>query len=127
MGNCVKLSPRDCGPFEILARIGPVAYQLTLPATIKVHNVFHVSLLKKYVHDSTHVIDWAEIQVELGGEFQVEPEGIIDRREHVLRNWVIRQVKVQWKHLSPEEATWEMEDRAREAYPFLFQEDPANC
>jgi len=89
-----------------------------------VHNVFHVSLLKKYVHDATHVIDWTKIQVEPEGEFQVEPKCIIDRREHVLRNRAIKQVKVQWKHLSPEEATWEMEDRTREAYPFLFQEDP---
>lgn len=105
------MSPRYCGPFEILARIGPIAYQQALPANIKVHNVFHVSLLKKYVHDATHVIDWTNIQVEPEGEFQVGPEGIIDRREHVLRNQAIRQVKVQWKHLSPPKATWEMEDR----------------
>ena len=45
------------GPFEISAKIGPVAYQLALPPTIKVHNVFHVSILKKYVHDVTHVIE----------------------------------------------------------------------
>jgi len=122
--NCVKLSPRYCGPFEILARIGPVAYQLALPANIKVHNAFHVSLLKKYVHDATHVIDWINIQVEPEGEFQVQSECIIDRREHVLRNRAIRQVKVQWRHLSPAEVTWEMEDCAREAYPFLFKEDP---
>jgi len=89
-----------------------------------VHNVFHVSLLKTYVHDATHVIDWTEIQVEPEGEVQVVPECIINRREHILRNRAIKQVKVQWKHLSSEEATWEMEDRMREAYPFLFQEDP---
>jgi hypothetical protein len=47
--NCAKLAPRFCGPFEILARIGPMAYQLALRANLKNHNVFHVSLLKKYV------------------------------------------------------------------------------
>jgi hypothetical protein len=56
IGNYIKLVPRFCGPFEILAQIGPVAYQLPLPANLKVHNVFHVSLLKKYIHDPTHII-----------------------------------------------------------------------
>jgi ribosomal protein L21E len=127
LGSSVKLSPRYCGPFEILARIGPVAYQLALPANIRVHNVFHVSLLKKYVHDATHVIDWTDIQVEPEGDFQVEPECIIDTREHVLRNRTIRQVKVQWRHLSPAEATWEMEDYTRVAYPFLFRQEAESC
>jgi hypothetical protein len=58
LGNYDKMAPRFCGPFEILARIGPMAYQLALPANLKFHNVFHVSLLKKYVHDPTHMIDW---------------------------------------------------------------------
>lgn len=56
--NCAKLAPQFCGQFEILDRIGPVAYQLVLPARVKVHNVFHVSLLKKYVHDNYHIINW---------------------------------------------------------------------
>jgi hypothetical protein len=51
LGNCAKMAPRFCGPFEILARIGHVAYQLSLLANLRIHNVFHVSLLKKYVHD----------------------------------------------------------------------------
>jgi hypothetical protein len=91
---------------------------------VKVHDVFHVSLLKKYVHDATHIVDWNMIQVEPEGEFPVEPDHILDKRELTLRNRAIRQVKVQWKHLSPEEATWEMEDHMREAYPFIFQNDP---
>jgi hypothetical protein len=64
MGACAKLAPRYCGPFEVLERIGPIAYRFALPPTIRTHNVFHVSLLKKYVHDPNHVIDWIVIQVE---------------------------------------------------------------
>ena len=57
LGRCGKLEPRFCGPFEILAKRGPVEYELVLPAHIRVHNVFHASLLKKYVYDTKHVID----------------------------------------------------------------------
>ena len=58
LGKYSKLQPRYCEPFEILAKLGSVAHQLALPPTVKVHNVFHVSILKKYIHDATHVIDW---------------------------------------------------------------------
>ena len=55
LGSCKKLVARYCGPFKILRRIGPIDYELALPSNIKAHNVFHVSLLKKYVHDlNTH-------------------------------------------------------------------------
>jgi hypothetical protein len=57
------------------------------------------------------------------GEFPVEPDHILFRRELTLQNQAIRQVKVQWRHLSPEEATWEMEDHMRKTYPFIFQND----
>jgi hypothetical protein len=71
LGNCSKLAARYCGPFEILERIGPVAYIIALPASMFVHNVFHVSLLKKYIPNVNHVIDWNVIQVEKEGNFQV--------------------------------------------------------
>jgi hypothetical protein len=57
LGRCKKLTTIFRGPFEILDRIEPVAYMLALPASMNVDNVFHVSLMKKYVHDPNHVID----------------------------------------------------------------------
>ena len=75
------------------------------------HNVFHISVLKKYVHDATHVIDWNVVHVEPEGEVLVELDCILGRREITLRNRTIGQLKVQWKHLSPEEATWELESK----------------
>jgi hypothetical protein len=80
LGNCAKLAARFCGPFEILERIGPVAYLLALPASMTVHNLFHVSLLKKYILDANHVIDWNVIQVEKEGLVQVHLVCILDQK-----------------------------------------------
>jgi len=73
IGSRAKLEPRFCGPFSIIERIVPVAYQLALPRTMKFHDVFHVSSLKKYVKDVDHVIDLFVLQVEPNGKFQPEP------------------------------------------------------
>eukprot|EP00253_Pinus_taeda_P018433 PITA_18433 len=118
--GCAKLAPRYFGRFQNLARVGPVAYQLALPSHIRIHNVFHVSVLKKYVYDPKHVIRWQDVRVELEGEVLVEPQSILDRREVRLRKRVITQVKVLWQHYGPEEATWEDEELIRKAYPNLF-------
>eukprot|EP00253_Pinus_taeda_P029028 PITA_29028 len=118
--GCAKLAPRYCGPFQVLARVGPMAYQLALPSHIRVHNVFHVSVLKKYVYDPKHVIRWQEIRVEPEGEVLVEPLKVLDRREVQLRKRVITQVKVQWQHFGPDEATWEDEELTRKAHSKLF-------
>ena len=85
-GSCAKLSPIYCGPFEVLERIGPVAYRLALPTSTRAHNVFHVSLLEKYVHDPNHVINWDVIQVELKQEFQIDPIRILDRKVTMIQN-----------------------------------------
>jgi hypothetical protein len=66
LGKCSKLATCYCEPFEILERIGPIAYML---ASLCIHNVFHVSLLKMYVPDANHVMDWNVIQMESGGDF----------------------------------------------------------
>jgi hypothetical protein len=69
--RCTKQAVIFCGPFEILDIIGPVAYMLALLASMNVHNVFHVYVLKKYVHDPNHVIVWNLIHVETEGDFHV--------------------------------------------------------
>jgi hypothetical protein len=89
MGVCAKMTPQYCGTFEVLDIVGHVVYRLALPPIVKAHNVFNVSLLKKYVHDSNHIIDWSVIQVESKGEFLPEPQCILDRRETSLKNRTI--------------------------------------
>ena len=64
LGSCAKLSPRYCGPFEVLERIGNVAYRIEMPVITRAHNDFHVSFLTKYLHGPNHIIDWNVIQVE---------------------------------------------------------------
>ena len=89
MGRCGKLISRFCGPFEILAKRGPVAYELVFPSHIRVHKVFHASLLRKYVYDTKHVIDLSLLQVEPEGEFALEPLDILDKREVQLNKCTI--------------------------------------
>jgi hypothetical protein len=64
LDSCTNLETRFCSPFEILDKIGPIAYMISFPSSMNVHTVFHVSLLKKYVHDPNNVIDWHLIHVE---------------------------------------------------------------
>jgi hypothetical protein len=104
------LTARYCGPFEILEKIGPISYMISLPASMCIHNVFHVSLLKKYVLDANHVIVWNVTQVEHGGDFRVEPVRILDQKVKFLRNKEIGLVKVQWTYYGPKYATWEHEE-----------------
>ncbi|XP_063942791.1 uncharacterized protein LOC135150428 [Daucus carota subsp. sativus] len=86
-GKKGKLSPRYVGPFEILRRIGKVAYELALPPQMEhIHNVFHVSMLKKYNPDSKHVIEYEPIELEADLSYVEKPVEILDRKEKVLRN-----------------------------------------
>ncbi|KAL5583119.1 hypothetical protein UlMin_015561 [Ulmus minor] len=121
-GKKEKLSPRFIGPFEILERIGKVTYKLALPPELSsVHNVFHVSMLKKYVSDPSHVLEHEPIQVKEDLTYEEKPVQILDRKDKTLRNKVIPIVKVLWRNHKVEEATWEREDDMRISYPELFQ------
>ena len=74
--------------------MGQVAYQLALPPNLKVHNLFNISVLKRYVHDATHFINWNDLQVEFEGDFPVELDCILDKRDFFLQNSTTRQVNV---------------------------------
>ena len=77
-----KLSRRFVGPFEIIERIGPVEYQLALPDSMTgVYDVFHVSMLRKYIRDPSHVLQHQEIKVTQEVKYKVQPEKILDRQE----------------------------------------------
>ena len=85
-GKRGKLTPRYIGLFEILERVGTVAYRLALPPSLSsVHEVFHVSMLRKYTPDPAHVVDWREIIVDTDGTFEEGPVRILDSWDQVLR------------------------------------------
>lgn len=121
-GKKGKLSPRFIGPFEILDRVGAVAYRIALPPNLAaVHNVFHVSMLRKYTPDPTHVIEHGMLPLREDLSYEEQPSRILARDTRRLRNKVIPLVKVSWGNRREEEATWEREEDVRKAYPELFQ------
>ena len=105
-GKCGKLSPRFIGPFEILERVDTFANRLALPPSMSgVHEVFHVSMLRKYTPDPAHVVDWGQIEVATDGTFEEGPVCILDSRNQVLRRKTVRLVRVLWQHCGVEEST----------------------
>ncbi|CAN6712778.1 unnamed protein product [Malus baccata var. baccata] len=120
-GKRGKLSPRYIGPYVITEKIGEVAYRLELPPELsKVHNVFHVSMLRHYISDPSHVIPPQPLEINPDLTYDEEPVTILDWKDKVLRNKTVSLVKVLWRNHSVEEATWETEDRMREMYPRLL-------
>ena len=90
-GKRGKLSPTFIGPFEILDRVGTVAYRLALPPSMSdVHEVFHVSMLRRCTPDPAHVVDWGEIEVDTDETFEKGPMCIMDSRDQVLRRKTVR-------------------------------------
>ena len=105
-GKRGKLSPRYIGPFEIVERIGPVAYMLDLPEELsRVHNVFHISMLRKYISDPSHVLETPKIELRDDLSYEEQPVQILGREEKELRNKTISLVKVLWRNHLVEEAT----------------------
>ena len=123
-GKRGKLLSRFIGPFKILERVGTIAYRLALPSSMSgVHEVFHVSMLRKYTPDPAHVVDWGQIEVDTDGTFEEGPVCILESHDRDLRRKTVRLVKVLWRHYRVEESTWEREDTMRATYPLLFRDE----
>ncbi|XP_060180421.1 uncharacterized protein LOC132610152 [Lycium barbarum] len=113
-GQKEKLSPQFIGPYEVLERAGPVPYKLALPPELdKIHNVFHVSMLRRYRSDPSHVLPIESIEVSPDLTYEEEPIQILAHETKELRNKKIPLVKVLWRNHSGKEATWEREEDMR--------------
>ncbi|WVZ87915.1 LOW QUALITY PROTEIN: hypothetical protein U9M48_034490, partial [Paspalum notatum var. saurae] len=113
-----KLAPRYVGPFKITERCGPVAYRLELPPHLAaVHDVFHVSQLKKCLRVPEEEVDTSQIQIEPDLTYEARPVKVLDRKQRSTRRNTITMYKVQWGEHSEEEATWETEEYLQTKYP----------
>ena len=116
-----KLAPRYIGPFEVLERRGEVAYRLRLPEQLAdVHDVFHISQLKKCLRVPEEQLPMEELNLQEDLTYPEQPVRILETVERITRNKRIRMCKVQWNHHSEEEATWEREEDLQTEFPHLF-------
>ena len=120
-GKKGKLSPRFIGPYEVIEKLSPVAYRLTLPPKLeKIHNVFHVSMLRRYQSDPSHVVSTKTIELRPDLTYEEGQVEILAQKVKELRNKKILLVKVLWRNHKTEEATLESEETMRHQYPQLF-------
>ena len=120
-GKRGKLSPRYIEPYEIVSKVGQVAYKLKLPPELsRIHDTFHVSILRKFIPDPLHVLREQPVQLKESLTYEETPVQIVDCKEQVLRSKVIPLVNVLWKNHEREAATWEPEAHMRRQYPQLF-------
>jgi hypothetical protein len=113
-----KLAPRYVGPFKILENCGPVAYRLQLPPQLAtIHNIFHVSQLKKCIRVPTEIVDTQSIDIEPDLSYKELPIKVLDTKERSTRRATVKMFKIQWNHHTEEEATWETEDYLQRNFP----------
>jgi hypothetical protein len=120
-----KLAPRYIGPYQIQARHGEMAYQLSLPESLSiVHDVFHVSQLNKCLWVPEEQLPTEDLKVQEDQTYIEKPTQILETADRVTRRSTIRMCKVKWSHHSEEEGTWEREDDLKAKYPELFASQP---
>jgi hypothetical protein len=118
-----KLAPCYIGPYEVIEICGPVAYRIRLPERFcAVHNVFHVTQLKKGMPvPENEIITEANAWIEPDFSLIEHPLKVLDQKERKTRRQTVRMYKIQWSHHTEEEATWEMEDYLNTKYPGFLQ------
>jgi hypothetical protein len=113
-----KLAPWFIGLFLILERYGPVAYRLQLPETLSiVHNVFHVSQLKKCLQISDRTINVVDVALEPDLTYSEHPIRVLDQKDRITRKRTLKFYKVQWNQHTEDEATWETQDFLEKNFP----------
>jgi hypothetical protein len=113
-----KLAPRYIGPYPIIDKYGPTSHQVELSVKLSgVHNVFHVSKLKRCLKPPTDVVIEDTIPLEPDLTYKAYPIKILDQQDRVTRNKTTRFYKIQWNDHSKDEATWEREESLRSNYP----------
>jgi hypothetical protein len=118
-----KLAPRFIGPFKILEKRGEVAYQLELlPQLFDVHDVFHVSQLKKCLRVLEEQIPMEDLDAKEDLSYQEHSVRILETSERVMRNKRVKMFKVQWSHHTEEEATWEREEELKAEFLSFFSD-----
>ena len=122
-GKKGKLSPRFIGSYEVIEKVGSVAYKLAFPPELEnIQNVFHVSMLRRYRSDASHVVSLETIELRSDLTYEEEAVEILAREVKELRKKRILLVKVLWRNHRTEEAMWESEEVMRQQYPQLFDE-----
>jgi hypothetical protein len=113
-----KLAPRYIGPFPILEQCGLVAYRLQLPETLSaMHNVFHVSQLKKCLRVPDRTIDLMDVTLEPDLTYSEHPVRVLDQKDRITRRRVLKFYKIQWNQHTEDEATWETQDFLEKNFP----------
>ncbi|XP_047954074.1 uncharacterized protein LOC125200478 [Salvia hispanica] len=117
-----KLARRFYGPFRVLERIGPVAYRLELPEGSKIHNVFHVSLLRPFVHESSQLIP-ATLPMDFSASHPLVRSVRVLERRSVFRNGVVEdQGLVEWDDGVPDKPSWEPMEVISKRFPYLLED-----
>ncbi|CAN6445692.1 unnamed protein product [Victoria cruziana] len=120
-GRKGMLSSRYIGPFEIVKRIGPTAYKLALPPHLsQIYDVFHISMLNKYLPNPNKEIEYTEVQVNKRLNVPEIPVCIVDEQIRTLKNKQIPIVKVEWQHQGIQDYSWVTRASMENRYPHLF-------